>query len=572
VGVDTLAEALRCETLGELLDVAGDRRIRFGHSLLREACYEDLSPARRARLHASIADALATRPGRSAAEVALHYQEAGDRSAACGFFVIAAADARALGALPAAASLLREAAGLASGDRVNEVEIWLALADVEAWRGLRPGWEQAFGRASELLIATGDHLGLAEATAFRGGWLHTTLCYPREALEAFRQSLDLINTHGLDAPELEAMALAGAAWGEAIAGDPTHVEALAVASEVIPEVGGDLLLAAQVAFARAAALIRMGKMVEAEPVYAEVARLAQEAGRPDLARVSLATIASAAACRGDFAHALEVARLAQQVSSGGLYEDMIIHAGEAHALSRLGRHAEALAAAELEVAVATRSGSPEHEAMADYDLGVVALAAGSSGEAVERLAAALARPGTRFFSRPQARLLLAEARLASGDDVGAEAELNTVPNEAVGPADFPDTLVARLTRLEGLLAASRGELDSALRHLEEASQSWRRRVEGGELRIWSHSARTSTGDVFAANVVDLGRPPMAGLVEPGLELGRALADRATVLAAAGRLIEAGDCAIEAAALADALGFEGYRRQLEPFAVPAVPAV
>ena len=571
VGIDTLADALRSETLGELLDVA-DRRIRFGHSLLREACYQQLSPARRSRLHASIAEVLAGRPGRSAAEVARHYQEAGDPAAACGYFVTAAADARALGALPAAASLLREAAALASGDPAKEAEIWLTLADVEAWRGLRPAWEEAFDRASTLLEAADDYLGLAEAIAFRGGWLHTTLCYPREALEAYRQATDLIHAHRLDAPEVEAMALAGAAWGEAMAGDPAKVEALAAASELIPEAADDLLLGAEAALARAAALIRMGKMAEAEAGYRKSARLAQEAGRPDLARVALVTIASAAACRGDFGHALDVARAAQQVSSGGLYEDMVIHAGEAHALSRLGRHSEALAAAEVEVAAAARSGSPELEAMADYDLGVVALAAGRVGEAIARLAEALARPGTRFFSRPQARLLLAEARLASGDEGGAEAELDAIPFEPVGPADLPDTLVARLSRLEGLLAAGRGQLPSALGHMEDAAQTWRRRLEGGGVRTWPGEARISAGNLFAANVVDLGRPPVAGLVEPGVELGRVLADRSTVLAAAGRTTDAAESAREAAALADALGFDGYRRQLEGLTVPDAGAI
>lgn len=561
VGVDTLAEALGCETLGELLDMAGDRRIRFGHSLLREACYRELAPARRSRLHASIADGLAARPGRSAAEVARHYQEAGDQGAACGYFVIAASDARALGALPAAASLLREAAGLAEGDLAREAEIWLALADVESWRGLRPAWEEAFGRASALLGAAGDDLGLAEATASRGRWLHTTLCYARESLAAYEEALDLIHRHRLEAPELEATTLAGLAWGEAMTGDPTRVEALAAASEAIPEAAGDLLLAADVALARSAALIRMGRMAEAEAGYAEVARLAQEAGRPDIARMSLASLASAAACRGDFAHALETALLAQSLSSGGAYEDMIVRAGQAHALSRLGRHDEALAAARLEVDAAARSASPEHEAMADFDLGVVALAAGVAGDAVTRLAAALARPDARFFSRPQARLLLAEARLATGDEAGAEAELDALALEPVGPADLPDTLVARLSRLEGLLAAGRGDPELALRHLDEAAQAWRKRLEGAG----------ATGDLFAANVADLGRPPLAGLVEPGVELGRVQADRATVLAAAGRLAEAEDAAREAATLADALGFEGYRAQLDRFRVPAATA-
>src|SRR5207245_939395 len=109
-------------------------------------------------------------------------------------------------------------------------------------------------------------------------------------------------------------------------------------------------------------------------------------------------------------------------------------------------------------------------------------------EAVGRLAGALANPGTRFFSRPQARLLLAEARLASGDLAGAEAELDSMPFEPVGPADLPDTLVAHMSRLEGLLAAGQGRLEQALAHLEEAAQAWRRRLEGGGVRTWTDAA------------------------------------------------------------------------------------
>jgi len=552
IGVDTLSDALRADSIGELLDIAGDRRIRFAHSLLRDACYQELSPVRLVRLHARIADVLARRPGRSAAEVARHHRLAGDERAAGGFLMIAAADARALGALTDAASLLREAADLAAGDAAGEAEIWLALADVEAWRGRRPEWEEAFDRALALLTGTGDHLAIAEAHASRGGWLHTMLCYPREALTSYRMALDLLDEHRLDAPELRALALAGTAWAEGIAGDPSRVEALATAGEAIPEASGDVLLAAEIALARGAALVRVGRMVEAEGPYLRAAELAQQAGRHDLARVALASIAAAAACRGDFQRAFELGRRGQSCESGGIYEDLIIHAGVAHALSRLGRHGEALAAAVEEADLAARSGSAEHAAMAGYDLGAVALAAGQVDRAVPELAAALAFPDTRFFSRPLARFLLAEARLATGDDAGAERELDAIPFEPVGPADLPDTLVARMARLEGLLAARRGDLDLALDRLSEAEQAWRRRLE---------SAATM-GDAFAANVVDLGRPPAAGLVEPAVEVGRILADRATTLASAGRLGEAIAAATEAGAIADSSGFEGYRTTIE----------
>jgi DNA-binding SARP family transcriptional activator len=560
VGVDALIDALGADTLGELLDVAGDRRIRFTHSLLRDACHRELSPVRLARLHALIADVLGRRPGRSAAEVARHHRLAGDDRAALGYLMIAAGDARGLGALDDAAALLREASALAGGDAAVATEVWLALADVEAWRGRRSAWEEAVGNATTLLSASGDFLAIAEAHASRGRWLHTVLCYPREALTAYRAALDLLDEHVLEAPELRAVALAGAAWCEAMAGDATRVEALAAASEAVVEVVGDALLGAELALARGAALARSGRMAMAEGPYTRAAELAQGAGRPDLARVALSNAAATAACRGDFQQALELAHRGQRCESGGLYEDLVCHGGVAHALSRLGCHREALAAAEIEAALAARSGGSEHEAMADYDLGTVALAAGDAERAVERLAAALNMPNTRFFSRPLARLLLAEARLVSGDPSGAAAELDAIPFEPVGPGDLPDTLVARLVRLEGLLAAERGDVDHALHRLGEAERLWRRRLDEA----------SATGDAFAASLVDLGRPPVAGLVEPALEVGRVLADRARTLATAGRLAEAAVVATEASAIADTLGFEGYRAAITSLVAAGSP--
>ncbi len=98
---------------------------------------------------------------------------------------------------------------------------------------------------------------------------------------------------------------------------------------------------------------------------------------------------------------------------------------------------------------------------------------------------------------------------------------------------------------------ARGEPEVALRHLDEAERVWRRRL-----------ASAPEGDVYAAAVADLGRPPVAGLVEPAVELGLTLADRAEALALLDRPDEAQAAAREAAALADETGFEGYRDRLE----------
>ena len=120
----------------------------------------------------------------------------------------------------------------------------------------------------------------------------------------------------------------------------------------------------------------------------------------------------------------------------------------------------------------------------------------------------------------------------------------------MGPGDLPETLLGRLPRTQALVDMARGEPERALRRLDEAERVWRLRL-----------ASAPEGDVFAAVVADLGRPPVAGLVEPAVELGLTLADRAEALAALGRADEAQAAAREAAALADETGFDGYRERL-----------
>ena len=59
-------------------------------------------------------------------------------------------------------------------------------------------------------------------------------------------------------------------------------------------------------------------------------------------------------------------------------------------------------------------------------------------------------------------------------------------------------------------------------------------------------------------------------MEPGVELGRVLADRAVVLSGLGELDAAVDTATEAAALAVGCHFDGYRELLDPILSSVVP--
>jgi len=77
--------------------------------------------------------------------------------------------------------------------------------------------------------------------------------------------------------------------------------------------------------------------------------------------------------------------------------------------------------------------------------------------------------------------------------------------------------------VQGLIAAARGDRALAGRRFEEAAQGW-----GAVLSTSSRAA----GEDYLAVLVDLGRPPVVGLVEPEREL--AAIDRERALLAASR--------------------------------------
>ena len=163
-----------------------------------------------------------------------------------------------------------------------------------------------------------------------------------------------------------------------------------------------------------------------------------------------------------------------------------------------------------------RRAPPPTSALAQLDLGEIQLAAGAAGEAASHLRAAL-EAGGAGIPRALARLRLAEALAQAGEAAAAEAELEAVPFEPAGAADMPEAMVPRIARAQALIAAARGDLGLAGRRLDEAERGWRRLSSAGP-----------SGDAFAAALVDLGRPPVAGLVVPDQELALLAADRAAL--------------------------------------------
>jgi len=138
-------------------------------------------------------------------------------------------------------------------------------------------------------------------------------------------------------------------------------------------------------------------------------------------------------------------------------------------------------------------------------------------QAAELLARALSADAK--ISRPAAALARAEALARAGDAAAATAQLRAAVVEPVGRADQSWALVPRMTAIQGLIAAARGDATLARQRYDEAAAGWHRIAA-------SVSAYTAEG--YLANLVDLGRPPVVGLVEPAWELTRISRDRAAL--------------------------------------------
>ena len=482
----------------------------YRHALLRDAVYAELAAPQRAWLHETLAGALAERedPGLSA-EVARHLRLAGRNDLAGAQLKRAAEHARSLGALDEAAGFLEEALEIGDADPA----LLLELAEIEAWRSRTDASDVAFERALELPGWDGRS-ELADAWMRRANWYRGPLCVPREVLQASRRVLELLGADPQPDASLLHEALAACAWAEAVAGDPAQAEELL--AEVHRRGGGeqgDELLMQAIANARAFALIRGGRFTEAYAPTIAGGEASMRANRPDLSYGAWLNGACAASCAGDFERALEFIDRGREALAGRGLIGLEIHylAARSYVLTRLGRLDEAQADADEEEVLAERIDNRELRATAEHDRGLVALARREYDTAAELLARALDHDAP--VSRPLARLARAEALIRLGRCDEAEEELRATALEPVGPSDFPDTLVPRLTRLQGLIAAAKGDHDLAERRLEEAAEGWRRRLD-----------RSADGDRYAATLADLGRPPVAGLVEPDRELERVLED------------------------------------------------
>jgi DNA-binding SARP family transcriptional activator/tetratricopeptide (TPR) repeat protein len=489
----------------ELLDTGLAQRVggglRFRHAVLAEAARADLRDPEGTHLAVAMAVEAGASPGGGdarAAEVARHLHQAGRHDLAAPRWQRAARHARALGALPEAAAFWAEALRCDPDDAMAHLE----LAEVHSWSGRTDAFEQEWDAA----LARLPSAERAAAWCRRGMLFRTVACNPPAAVAAYRRAEQSL---AAGAPaRLRAEVLIGLAWTEASVGDPVRSHALlADAEELAPE--QDDLTVADTENVRLMAAIRLGRFTECEAVAQRAGVAIERMLRPDLAYVVWINAASALACAGDLEGALRTADRAVEATVDVPVIAVPCLAGRAHLLSRLGRHEEASAAVATLLATAERLDSAPMLATARHDAGLVALAGGNHRDAADLLAAALASGAA--VSRPAARLAAAEALALCDDPAGATAELRRAALEPVGPGDQPWALVPRMARVQGLAARARGDMAEARRRLTEAAEAWR--------RLGATTTR-QVGDEFMAALVDLGRPPVVGLVEPDRELDR----------------------------------------------------
>jgi tetratricopeptide (TPR) repeat protein len=172
--LDVLDEALAERVLGEVPGPPG--RLRFGHALIRDTLYEELTPARRLQLHQRAGEALeavysADREPHLA-ELAHHFfaaAPAGVAEKAVDYARRAGDRAASQLAYEEAARLYEMALTLAGAQDAARCELLLALGDARGRSGDTPALRQSFRAAADLAEELGLNELLARAALGYGG-------------------------------------------------------------------------------------------------------------------------------------------------------------------------------------------------------------------------------------------------------------------------------------------------------------------------------------------------------------------------------------------------------------------
>jgi len=494
-------------------------RVRFSHGLVREALYEEVPPARRARLHLRAGELLermySGRTDPHIAEIAHHFFEgasAGEPGKAVDYATRAGDRAAGSLAYEEAARLYRmalQALEVAhSEDEEARGDLLLALGDAQARSGDLSSARETFLRASDIARRTGAAHQLGRAALGYGGrfvWaragddphlvpllqdaldllggsddrmqvrlLTRLACALRDSPDReqsaslSKQAVELART--LDDPASLAYALDGRIWATWWPENPQErleiaVEFLRLAEETRE---GELIVDGHVAIW--AALTELGDMGAARAEAEALSRAADELRQPAQRWVGNATRIMMQQLEGDFGAAEGLIQEALEARQSTPVRDNLSAARFQMFLLR--REQGRVGETEAMVRESAREffWYPVHR----IALVSLLLEVGRVGEA--RVAfEELARDGFRALPRDNYWLLgtslAAEACSMLGDEEAAavlyEQLLPFQGRPAIGPAEGT---VGALDRYLGLLAVTLGRPEDAERHFEEAIQ------------------------------------------------------------------------------------------------------
>ena len=436
----------------------GGRRVRFGHDLVREACYAELTP----------------RPPRGGAPAAWRRPSAAAPAAGPPRWPATSAwpasprrrgatwrrrprTRASLGALDEAAAYLAEAVSLAGRRpaRGRETSGWRSPTSTPG-APTAPRWTRPSREAERLLG------GARDAGRPRPGARLPRPLAAHHALLPGRGAGGQPPRARADRPRRRrrargaAAGASSAAWAESVAGDPAEVPRLIEAHAQHPR-GHGRPGARGRARARARHRAAAGRRLRRGGPGVRARRRPRAPGRPPRhRRARPADRRRGRRVRGRRRARARALRPPRGLPLAGRALESQLRAARAHALSRLGRHDEAVAAAE-ENAERAAAGRPPRRGP------------GAARPGRDPAGGRLARPGGRApagGARGGRGRAPARARPAApGRGAGAapatpprpQEELERVPFEPVGPADMPEALVPRISRVQGLIAAARGD-------------------------------------------------------------------------------------------------------------------
>ena len=523
--MDMVDEAVRARLLNEVIGSPG--RYHFSHDLVRETLYRELSASQRARMHRQVADALETMYENAIeahlTELAFHYVEAvrpGDPDEASGEHSRKAVDyARRAGDAAARSLGYEEAARLyrmslsvldAASYRDDDAraETLLSLGEIQARVGGLDEARPSFLEAAEIARRRGDGRQLARAALGLGGrlaWARAgkdTKLIPllQDALVllggdddrlrvlllarlacAWRSTPDRRNdsdtlsrqaieiARGMNDLATLSSALSGRFWATSWPENPEEREALADEIIKVAEALGDGERIIDAHLVRFMSLGELGRLAEARLEISSLVRSVEELRQPAQAWLVPVNRAYLALVQGEFELAEElIDRQLQpgyQVTPG---RDDVSAARTHRFLLRREQGRVAEEEATVRASVEDFPWYPFHRAA----LACLLTDLGRDAEAravFEELAAndfqVLYRDNEWLFGMS----LTSEACARLGDSERAAilyAELEPFAGRhAIGLADGSAGVVDRYL---GLLAATRGDTDAAVGHLEEA--------------------------------------------------------------------------------------------------------